>query len=701
MAILGNLREKSGKWVAFAIGAALLLFLVSSLFSDQNFSMFGGDDDNNPVVMEVEGKEITQQEFDQIVGNYLKTRELNGMSVDESMRQQVRSQVANQLFNDLAVTPVLDKLGIGIAEKEIGELLTGADPHPYIRQYFGEQYSSERAKNFMQNDYQNDLKSKLAFDEYITAIKTQVRAEKYNKLVIAGMQASSFDAQVSYEKSSATVDAKMVFMNYLNIPDTMVSVSEGDMKSYLSKHEDDYKTEESRDLEYVVWDVKPNEQDSSEALSAVKVLVESFSNTEDDSMFVVRNSESDFDNGFRAHGSFGSAGETNIFNAEVGQVVGPLLAEGGYGIYKILDKKAGEQTYYNFSQIVIALGADSSALYDRAKQLMEEVNVGRSFEDVAKANSIDPSSVNGGYMGWVAEAPYIPVTIMNFLKNNGKGKMGIAQSDKGIHIIQINENQSNETVKVASVVKKIGTGRSSLDNVFGEANAFSSSIKTEDELDFTKKASDKGLSVKNATKLDAGAQGWPGLSNGRNIVKWAYESKRKEGDISQPFNVDDQLVVVRVRKLIKKGTSKLDDVREDVKTKVMNEKKAELLVDKFNDASKEAKDPVTLAVKLGTIAQSIDGAEFYKNTMLYVGSDYKVQGAVLGLKKGDRTKPIIGDQGVYVFFCENVSTPPSTMPDLEGRLASIQGQYRQGAESQIDAVLRKKAKLENNLAKYY
>ena len=333
--------------------------------------------------------------------------------------------------------------------------------------------------------------------------------------------------------------------------------------------------------------------------------------------------------------------------------------------------------------------------------MIEEVNVGASFEEVAKANSIDPSSTNGGYMGWVAEAPYIPTSIMNFLKGNGKGKIGIAKSDKGIHIIQINENPSNEVVKVASVVKKIGTGRSSLDNVFGEANAFASSINAKDELDFTKKASEKGLGVKNATKLEPGAEGWPGLTNSRNIVKWAYESKRKEGDISQPFNVDEQLVVVRLRKLIEKGTSKLDDVREEIKTKVMNEKKAEILVDKFKEASKDAKDPVSLAVKLGTIAQSIEGAEFYKNTMLYVGSDYKVQGVVLGLKKGDKSKPIIGDQGVYVFFCENVATPPSTMPDLEGRIASIQDQYRQGAESQIDVVLRKKAKLENNLAKYY
>ncbi len=698
MAILGTLREKGGKWVAIFVGLALLLFLVSSLFGDQNFSMFGNSN-TNPTVMEIGGKKIDMQSFESQMAVTLKTREMNGMSVDEEMRTQLRLQVANQLFNDIAISPILDKLGLTISDKEIGELLFGNDPHPFVKQYFGQQYSPERAKNFIKNEYTNDLKAKLAFDEYTTAIKTQVRASKYNKLIIAGLRASSFDADVSSAKSGTKVFGKIVVANYLSIPDSTVSVSDREIKSFINKNADDYKGEPSRDLEYVSWNIAPSKQDSLEALEMASSLKISFE-TNTDTTFAQSNSEIEQNLTFRDHGSFNSADETAIFNTAVGSIAGPVAAEGGYGLYKILSKTNGPTTFYNFSQIVLNFTQDSAGVYNRANQIIGDLKTGSSFSDAAKRNSVDPSSANGGNMGWVSEAPYIPVSVIDYLKKNGKGSLGMIKGQQGLHIIQINENASNEQVKVESVIKKINIGRNTMNEMFGLANNFANEISAKDELDFTKKASEKGYTVKNATSVIEGATGWAGMNNAREIIKWTYEENRKVGEISQPFNVDNLIIVARVRKIVEEGTKSFEELKDEVKLKLINKKKGVILAKKMEEAMKEAKEPVALAIKFSTIAQPIENAEFYQSNMLYVGSDYKVQGAILGMKKGDKSKPIIGEQGVYVFFCEDVKTEP-----LQGNtaeiIASIQSQYTQNVESIVDDILRKKAKLKNNLAKYY
>ncbi len=412
-----------------------------------------------------------------------------------------------------------------------------------------------------------------------------------------------------------------------------------------------------------------------------------------DSAFISQYSELEYNPKFRSHGSFGGEAEDKLFAAEVGQVVGPIAGEGGYGVYKLLGKQTGGQTYYNFSQIVLNMTVDTSSVYGRARQLLGEIQNGASFEDLAQRNSIDPSSTNGGNMGWVANASFIPPAVIEFNKNNAPGTMGIVRGTGGVHIIRVNKAPSNEMIRVSSVIRRVEVGKGTRNEVYGMANTFAADLDAKDPLDFTKKASANGMNIKNASKLTAGAKGWSSLPNAREIVKWAYESKRKEGDISEPFTIGNTVIVARIRKIVEKGTSDLESVRDKVKVKVVNEKKAGLLVKKFKDAAEKSKSNLTavsLAIAMGTVAQKIENADFYQNTILYIGNDYKVQGAILGMKKGEHSSPISGEQGVYVFFCNSVSTAPTT-PSTQERVAVINKEYRQGIETKIDEVLKDEA----------
>ena len=312
MALIGEIRKRSGL-LAVVIGGALVLFLVSDIFSNQNFSLFGDKDDSNPTVLEIDGEKIDRATFDRIVQQSERVRELNGMTVDDNMRGQLRSEAANQLFNDMAISPLLENLGIDIADKEYGELLTGDQPHPFVQQYFQQQYSPEVMRRFLQNEYQNDPKYKAAMDEILRAIKTQVKAEKYNSIVKAGFQATEFDVQNTFTKKETKVTGDIVFANYLTVADSLVDVSDREMQSYLDKHKTEYEVESTRDMEYVEWRILPSASDSANVADQVKNLKEEFAAAEDDSAFIARNSDLEYNPVFRSHGSFGGEAENELF----------------------------------------------------------------------------------------------------------------------------------------------------------------------------------------------------------------------------------------------------------------------------------------------------------------------------------------------------------------------------------------------------
>lgn len=703
MALIGEIRKRSGL-LAVAIGGALVLFLVSDIFSNQNFSsIFGGDEEQNPTVLKVDGKEIDRQQFDLIVTQSERVRTLNGMTVDDNMRRQLRTEAANQLFNDMAIEPLLDNLGITLADKEYGELLTGAEPHPFVKQYFQQQYSPEVMRRFLQNQYQNDPKYKYAMDEIIRAIKTQVKAEKYNNIVRAGFQATAFDAEVAANKDGNKVTGQIVAANYLTVADSLVDATDREMEAYINAHKEEYEVEASRDLEYLEWIVRPSGRDSNNVKEQVNRLKSDFAKAENDSSYIAKYSDEPFNPVYRSHGSFGGEAEDKLFAAQVGEVVGPIAGDGGYGVYKILGRQEGGKKFYNFDQIVLTMALDSSAVYSKARQIIAEIEGGASFADMARRNSVDPSSANGGKMGWVAKASFIPESVVRFNENNAPGTLGLVRGPAGVHIVRVVAKPSTAMVRVAAVIRKLEISRETRNEYYGIANNFTAEIDTDDELAFAKKASELKMNVKNTTKLAPGAQGWGTLPNAREVVKWAFESKRKQGEISEPFSISNRIVVARIKTIQEKGISKLDLVRDGVRIKVMNEKKAEIIKERFEEALEKNKgkaDAVSLALAMGTVAQKIENAQFKQNSILYIGNDYSVQGTILGMKKGEYSKPIVGEQGVYVFFCNDVTPSPET-PDIESLVAKTTAKYQTGIEAQIDAVLKDNAGLENLFDKYY
>jgi peptidyl-prolyl cis-trans isomerase SurA len=136
-----------------------------------------------------------------------------------------------------------------------------------------------------------------------------------------------------------------------------------------------------------------------------------------------------------------------------GDVSGVLRSASGFHIVKLIDTRSRnqptvvEQTHARHILIKVnevTSEADAKARIERIKERLDE---GASFEEQARLNSEDASSVKGGDLGWISPGDTVPdfERAMNALK---PGEIsGPVRSQFGWHLIQVLERRKQDITK--------------------------------------------------------------------------------------------------------------------------------------------------------------------------------------------------------------------------------------------------------------
>jgi parvulin-like peptidyl-prolyl isomerase len=78
---------------------------------------------------------------------------------------------------------------------------------------------------------------------------------------------------------------------------------------------------------------------------------------------------------------------------------------------------------------------------DQAKEILEEINQGKSFEDIAKAKSLCPSGKKGGNLGWFSHGQMVR-EFQNAAFALKKGQISQpVKTQFGWHIIKVKDTQ--------------------------------------------------------------------------------------------------------------------------------------------------------------------------------------------------------------------------------------------------------------------
>jgi peptidyl-prolyl cis-trans isomerase D len=187
----------------------------------------------------------------------------------------------------------------------------------------------------------------------------------------------------------------------------------------------------------------------------------------------------------------------------------------------------------------------------------------------------------------------------------------------------------------------------------------------------------------------------------RDLVRWAFESKT--GTISDKIfesENNDRYYIVRVTGGLPKGQLALNDVKSDIHDAVLAEVKGKLLAQKLSEAAGAGANIEQIAQSVGATVQTTDNIVFANPVVPGVSMEPKVIGAVFGLEVNKPSKPVIGNQGVYLVQV-NGFVNPSALSDVSLQRNQMEQIQRQRNAGNVFRALMDKADIVDNRARFF
>lgn len=684
MSIITKIRNRSGLAI-LVVGVALGLFVISDALNS-NFGMFGSSANSNNVG-EIDGEKIGIRQFEEKLErnlNNFKTRTQQD-NIDENTRQQVREQTWNEFLNTYLLNKEYADLGLTVTPEELQDMLFGSNIHPQIKQSFTDpntgQFDVNNVKRYLkQMSESTDEKVKAQWKEFEDYLVTETLQKKYTNILKKGVYATSLEAKNIYNGRSNNAELNFVALAYNNIADTSITAEESDLKSYFKQNQYKYKEREnSRKIEFVVWDFAPTSEDSAAIKNWASDMAGQFATAPNDTLFVDANSDVKFDPTAKPRSSYPEELQDRLFRDSVGSVYGPILKDGKYQIYKIVGSKQDTVFYMRASHILIrvegATDADTAKARTKANEILARVRKGESFATLATEFGTDGTKDKGGDLGWFAEGQMVK-EFNDAVKAGKKGDLMVVKTQFGFHVIKVTEDKSKKLVCAGVVERAIEASEKTTTVAYNDASQFAAASRNEE--DFDKNIAERKLNKQTAEYVRETDNYLPGYADAREAIRWAFNAK--VGDVSEVITIGNDKYVIAVLKGIReKGKADFNTSRERVLADYRKEKKAEQLTEKMKSALEGASTLDAVSQKLNQAITPVSGQTFENPSIAYVGYDPTFAGIVAGSTQTNKLSGLVtGDAAVYCYVITKINAAPA---------ASDLSQYKSEISSSLQSKL--------------
>lgn len=709
MALINTIREKSG-WAVGAIVIGLLFFMVGGdLFTGQN-SFFGRSDRS---VGEIAGQKIDYDEFNATLEQAKQAFvQQQGRQPDEQAMGYLREQAWNQLLYRIAFQKQFDKLGLTVTDDELTDMVQGNNVHPSIRQAFTDstgRFDVLRVKEYLRNLDKMDPQAQAAFANFEQNLRPERLGQKYTNLLKMSTYVTSAEAKRFNEGQQAQVSLRYLFVPYFALSDSSVKVTDEQLQAYIDKNQGRYKVEDGRSIEYVTIPVAASAEDSTEIGKTVNELAAQFAAAPADSLFVKLNSDNPTPPAYLTAADMPEKLREQL-PLQVDKVYGPYAENGTYSLYKVTGQKTGDQAAARASHILIkAEGATpeaDAAAKAKATEVLNKIKGGANFADMARQYGSDGTTATGGDLGWFQQGRMVPEFEKAVFGASSPGLLpNLVKTSFGYHIIKVTAAPTKQTYRVATVQKSIQPTEGTRDAAYNKAQELKGQAT---DLESFRKAvaADKSLQKTEAKNLGRGDQAVNNLQDARALVRWAYGADDSDGpgaknvgDVSRVFEIGDTYVVAVLTGEREKGTADLASIKPEITALVRNELKAEQIKQKLS-AAKGTLEQMAQAYGSAAQVKTADNVVLGQGMIAGVGSEPTAVGRAFGLKVGQKSAPIAGEQGVFVVEPTSIQPAPATT-DVAAARQQLTAQRTARTDGLIFEALKQHADVKDNRARFF
>lgn len=672
MAALGKIRSKGALLIGI-ISLGLFAFIAEEMFR----SCESTTNDRRQQVGEVLGEKINVQEFQKLVDEYSEVIKMQQGT--DNLNDAQLSQVKDMVWNTYVQTKIIEnetkKLGLTVTDAEMQNVLTeGTNPMlmqtPFVNQQTG-RFDVNALKKFLaEYKTQKNTNPQLA-KQYETiykywtfienTLRNQLLSQKYQGLFFHCLISNKIEAKMAFNDQNVESQIQLAAFPYSSIADNKVQITDADLKAKYDEMKSRFKQPvESRDIKYIDVQVNASAGDRAELQKEFDAYDKELSAAADPSE-IVRKSTS-------LISYLGVPVSKDAYPYDIAQQLDSMAVgstskvienkrDNTLNIIKLVSKQQLPDSV-QYRQIQVG-GATAQEAATRADSIYKALSAGADFEVLAKKYG------QTGEKTWLTTRQYQSAPSLdkdtkgylyslNTMSVNEVKNIALTQ---GNLIVQVLDRRAMINKYVAAVVKKnITFSRDTYSAAYNKFSAFISANPTAEAI--VKNAQKAGYTVQERKDVTTAEHNLAGVRSTRDAMRWLFDAKA--GDVSSMYECgdNDHMLLVILDKVNPVGFRSLDDaqVKEFIKSEVMKDKKAEMLM-----AKAEGVKDLNAAKAKGAVVSEVNQVTFASPVFISAtgASEQALSGAVAAVAKGKFSpKPVKGNAGVYLFQVVNKTQRP-------------------------------------------
>ncbi|MBQ7984006.1 MAG: SurA N-terminal domain-containing protein [Bacteroidales bacterium] len=723
MAIIGRIRKRGGLAVTI-VAIAILAFIFSDLLTRNR-------GEGMPTkVASIDNMDVNINEFN--LRSESAERQMRSQLPDGKMSQEQSFQTKLMAYQQLVSEKLLDRecslLGITVGEDELNDMFMGTFISNIARQQFTDpktgQYNSQAVRQIMAQYDKLQPEQQQAWQDMKNNAVNERLQQKYGMLIAKSFYMPKAMAKHLSDCYDQSADTRYAVLPYSSVDDAQIKLTDKDYEKYYNEHKNQFFSgEESREIEFVKFEVQPSPADIKQINDSVLRLYDELMSTADADMesFVSSSSDMRNDSNFYKRSDrtiafyfpdsliAGKGAGAFLAPRQVGNnwVMGKVMAEQmrpdsvKFAVIAIFNNKVGAEQIKRTPEQEKAVVDSLFAVISKDTKLFEE--------NVAKFSDDPNTKDNFGDQGWVLDGQLSEDMFLPMINCPVDGVFIYHRpDDAGDYIIKVTgKTQLQPKIKLAQVVMGIRPSEKTVNDVKDKADIFLSKAK---DLKALKAQAQKENFNVNTSVISQMSYQLDGTPYAREVVCWAFGKKVKPGDVSLEVyelqnidNFQDMFLVVGLKDIQPKGIIPLETLKENPEFErlVKIEKKAEQLTAKAENILKTDKTIEAFAAKAGVQIDTVEGVDLSVPYYGKAGGEMRVIGTVTGQKNtGLIAKPIKGYNGVYVVNIDKISKRA-----VKEDVNMIRQQYQMRMNQRMNqmspiGVLYEKANIKNNFVQY-
>jgi peptidyl-prolyl cis-trans isomerase D len=574
-------------WIVIAAFVGTIIFAWGMEFSAKG--------QKKGIIATVNGQDVHLNIFQQLYDQTLREAEKSQKEVNDQTADQIREEVWNQMVNEILLQQETEKRGITVTDAELFEYLKRFPPKELMQ---NPAFQTPEGKFDYQKYLQALADPRVPWDQVEPYVRSNLSLSKLQQSVISLIRVSDQEVRQYYLDNNEKVKVKYLLVPVSRFLQRNLPVSDPEIQAYYQAHREDFKSDQSANLDYVVFEKKPSpldEEKTKEKLLDIKKEIEEggdFAELAQEYSEDKGSAQQGGDLGWFGKGKMVEAFEKAAFALKPGEMSEPVKTDFGWHLIKVFDtRETDKEKEIKASHILLKTQISSETL-DQIKLDAEEFADRTKKSDLAQVAKEENRPVYqtgwfsmGGYVRGIGTSPELEE--FAFKSKIGKTSEAI-ETPKAFCVFQLKERRPAgisplEEVKGLITQKLSKAKADSL--AYDEAQRIFAQIKAGKTLQ--KAAEDNNATYAETDELSRNSL-LPEIGSVPEFIGTSF-SLSPQNRLSPPIKTDQGSFIIEFVSKTPINDSLFASVKDSLASVVLQNKQAQVYQDWFAQLRKSAK----------------------------------------------------------------------------------------------------------------